>query len=229
MNQQKPEKIDVFELIHVLIHHAKIILLIAILFGVGGAVYGKFFIRPMYRASAMMIVNSDDRTHDYVSGEQINTSTKLVDTCAVIINSNVVMDQIKENLGMKQTYNRDVNNVSVASVNKTQIMRISVTASTADTALKVCEEITKVAPDVIVKTVKAGSVEIVATATTDYRNVSETWKRTAAKAFLFGLAFMICLVLIVDRMDNKVKGENDVLHADLPLLGVIPCYDLEEK
>ena len=106
-------------------------------------------------------------------------------------------------------------------------MRITVTATDPQIALDVCEEITNVAPDVIVKTVKAGSVELVSKAETTWKQVSPNVKRYTAAALALGLLLSAAFVVIVSLLDNKIKSDADLKQADLPLLGVIPYYELE--
>lgn len=224
--RQDGNYIDLAELFGALLQRRGLILLITILCGIAGFLYAAFVATPLYSASAMMIVNSGER-NDYVTQDQLNSAATLVETYSVIITSDTVMDDVIRNLGMEDTYSSTVRGISVASVNETQIMKITVTATDPQIALDVCEEITNIAPDVIVKTVKAGSVELVSKADTSWNKVSPNVKRFTAAGLALGLLLSAAFVIIVSILDNKVKSEADLKLADLPLLGVIPYYDLE--
>lgn len=226
-NRKENEYINLAEVFNAIIRHAAIVLLAGLICGIGGFLYSAFVVTPLYNASAMMIVNSGER-NDYVTQDQLNSATTLVETYAVIITSDTVMDDVVANLGMEDSYNSTVKNISVSSVNDTQIMRITVTATNPEVALDVCEEITTVCPDVIVKTVKAGSVELVSKASTTFKQVSPNVKRNTVFGILFGLIMASAAVIVITVLDNKVKGENDLKQAGIPLLGVIPYYELEE-
>ena len=226
--RQDGNYIDLAELFGALMQRKGLILLITILFGIMGFLYSAFLATPLYNASAMMIVNSGER-NDYVTQDQLNSAQTLVETYSVIITSDTVMDDVITNLHMEDTYASTVKGISVEAVNETQIMKITVTATDPQIALDVCEEITNIAPEVIVKTVKAGSVELVSKAATTFRQVSPNVKRTTALAMALGLLLSAAFVAVVAILDNKVKGEADLKQADLPLLGVIPYYELEGK
>lgn len=226
--QRETDYIDLAEVMSALIRHTGLIILAGILCGIAGFVYSAFIATPLYNASAMMIVNSGER-YDYVTQDQLNSATSLVETYSVIITSDTVMDEVIDNLNMEETYNSTVKGISVSAVNETQIMKITVTATDPAIALDVCEEITSVCPDVIVKTVKAGSVELVSKAHTTYKQVSPNIKRNTVLAIAFGLILAAAFVVFITVVDNRIKGENDIKNADIPLLGVIPYYELEGK
>jgi len=226
--RQDGNYIDLAELFGALMQRRGLILLATIVFGILGFLYAAFIATPLYSASAMMIVNSGER-NDYVTQDQLNSAATLVDTYSVIITSDTVLDDVITNLGMEDTFASEVRGISVASVNETQIMRITVTATDPQIALDVCEEITNVSPDVIVKTVKAGSVELVSRASTTWKQVTPNVKRFTAVAAILGLLLSAAFVIILSALDNKVKSEADLKLADFPILGVIPYYELEGK
>lgn len=226
--RQDGSYIDLAELFGALMQRRGLIILVTILFGIIGFLYSAFLATPLYSASAMMIVNSGER-NDYVTQDQLNSAATLVETYSVIITSDTVMDDVIHNLNMEDTFQSDVKSISVAAVNETQIMKITVTATDPQIALDVCEEITNIAPDVIVKTVKAGSVELVSRATTTWKQVSPNVKRNTAVAMALGLLLSAAFVIVVSILDNKIKSETDLKMADLTILGVIPYYDLEAK
>lgn len=220
--------VNLGEVINALIHRSGFIILISVIFGVLGFLYSSFLATPLYRASAMMIVNSGERYADYVSTDQLNSAATLVDTYSIIIKSDTVMNEVIDHLGMEDTYKQTVKNISVASVNDTQVMEISVVATDPKVALDVCTEITNVAPDAIVEMVEAGSVRLVSKAGTSWKPISPNVMKNTVMALFAGFLLAAALIVIRTMMDNKVKGENDITQINLPLLGVIPTYDLED-
>lgn len=230
MNQKCRENdyIDLADIWNAVIRHAGKIVFVTIVSGMFGFIYSFFLATPLYSASAMMIVNAGENS-EYVTQDQLNSAAKLVEIYSVIIKSDTVIDQVKDNLNIKNTYDTTVKDITVTSVNETQVMEIEVTATEPELALRVCEEITKVAPNVIIKTVKAGSVEMVSKASTTREQVSPNIKRMTMFGFLFGFVMSALVVAVITLTDNKVKGEKDVKQAGIALLGVIPSYEMEGK
>ena len=229
-NQEGGYEIDLIELFRAIFRKKFLIIFITILCGVLGFAYSSFLATPLYSASAMMIVNSGDRTGlDYVTQDQIKSSSALVSTYSVIIKSDTVMDQVIEKLGMEDSFDSLIKRVTVTAVDDTQIMRISVVSTDPQVAYAVCDKITKVAPKIIVKTVKAGSVEVIEAAKANEKPVSPSIKRNTAIAALIGMVASVAFVVILSLLDTKIKGEADLKQADIAVLGVIPYYDPEEK
>ena len=88
------EYIDLGEIISALFRRIGLIMLITVLCGAAGFVYARFVATPLYSASAMMIVNSGQRSQDYVSTDQLRSAASLVDTYSIIVRSDTVMDKV---------------------------------------------------------------------------------------------------------------------------------------
>lgn len=226
---QQEEYIDLGELFSALIRRIGIILLAAAVLGAAGFLYSTFLATPLYRASAMMIVNAGERYPEYVSTDQLRSAASLVDTYSIIIKSDTVMNEVIDHLDMEETYDSMVRDVSVRAVNDTQVMQIDVTATDPEVARDVCAEITKVAPDAIVEMVEAGSVSLVSKANASSAPVSPNVMRNTALAAFAGFLLAAALVVIQTLLDNKVKGEADIAAISLPIIGIIPTYAMEDE
>ena len=226
---QQEESIDLGELFSALIRRIGIILLAAAVLGAAGFLYSTFLATPLYRASAMMIVNAGERYPEYVSTDQLRSAASLVDTYSIIIKSDTVMNEVIDHLDMEETYDSMVRDVSVRAVNDTQVMQIDVTATDPEVARDVCAEITKVAPDAIVEMVEAGSVSLVSKANASSAPVSPNVMRNTALAAFAGFLLAAALVVIQTLLDNKVKGEADIAAISLPIIGIIPTYAMEDE
>lgn len=231
MNQEHRdnEYINLSDIFGAVIRRWWVIVIAAMVFGLAGLIYSTFFVTPLYSASAMMIVDSGGRFDDYVTSDQIRTSTSLVETYSVIICSDAVMGDVIQNLDMQDTYSSTVRNIAVTSVNDTQIMKISVTATSPTVALDVCREITKICPAVIVRVMNAGSVEVVSEASSSFAKVSPNITLNTEKATLGGVILAVVILAVLALLDNKVKTANDIQRENIALLGVIPFYELEGK
>ena len=221
--------IDFGEWISALYRRLGGIILVTILCAGAGFCYSEFLVTQQYQASATMIVNSGYRNTDYVTQDQLTTSASLVELYGIIIRSDVVMDTVYKNLQGKDVNGDTVTGISVTSVNNTQVMVISVNATSAGYALAVCEEITNVAPDVIMKYMGAGSISLLSAASASSAPVLPDTLKNTGKAGLFGFVAACGIIILITLLDNKVKKEEDLLRMDLNLLGVLPGFEWEEK
>ena len=218
--------IDLWELAGALLRRWLLIALVTAVCAAGAYAYSAYVITPLYSARAMMIVNSGERSPDYVSSDQLASSAKLLETYSVIIRSDTVTSEVISNLGMEDTYGSTVRGITVSSVNDTQIMRITVTATDPEIALDVCREITNVAPDVIIDAMEAGSVKLISAAKTSWVPVSPNVTRNTMYGAVVGFLLTCGIIVLFTILNNKVKSESDISQMDLALLGVIPTYEL---
>lgn len=218
-------EIDLVEVFSALMRRGSLIVFVMMLCGVLCFSISAFLIKPTYSAEAMMIVNSGESATTYVTSDQLRSSASLVDTYSIIIKSNTVKNQVMENLSMEETYEDEVKWVRVEAVDATQIMKISVGASDPNTALTVCEEITKVCPDLIVRLAEAGSANIVTKAETDGIPVSPNVKGNTILGVILGFLITCGIIVLNTILNNKVTKEADIRQMGLNTLGIIPSYN----
>lgn len=227
--QLKDGYIDLAELFHALISHVRVIVVTMLVCGLLGFGYSVFLETPLYCARSLMIVNAGKNAADYISYDQMASSVQLAKTCSIILTSDTVREEMIEELGMQENFDSVVEDISVASVHGTQIMQIEVTAASPSIALEVCEEITDIAPDAIMDAVEAGSVKLISKPSTTGEQVSPDVRKNTMMAGMIGLCAACGGIVLAALLNNRVQGEASLKQIGLPLLGIIPSFDLEEK
>lgn len=225
MENEEYQTIDLLEVLGILRRHIVAILLCTVVAAGIGFGVSAFLLTPMYQASALMIVNTRQDTTASVTGDQISTAQKLVSTYSIILKSDTVLQKVVENLGLNMTYQELQERVTVESVDSTQVMQVSVQGADPEWARQVVDQITKVAPDIIVEKVEAGSVKVISQATINPDPVSPNVKMNTAVAGLLGLVLCLGVIFLREMLDNKLRTEEDVRkYLDLAVVGVIPVY-----
>lgn len=218
-------EIDFFELILALLKKSGLIIFSTLLCGMLCFGISAFLIRPVYSADAMLLVNSGDRGTNYITSDQIVSSTSLVNTYSIIIKSETVKNVVAKNLGMEATYDDSVKLISVEAVNQTQIMKISVQAYDPAVALAVCREIIEVCPDIIVQMTEAGSANVVTEAMTTGLPISPSIPRNTVIGLMLGMLMSCGIVVLGFVMNNKIVKDNDIRMLGMTTLGIIPSYE----
>ena len=191
-----------------------------------GFMASKFLMTPKYDSSALMIVNTRQDVNANVTSDQINSATKLVSTYSIIIKSDTVLQQVIDNLGLNLTYAQLNKRVTVAAVDDTQVMKITVQSDSPEWARQVCEQIITVAPDVIKEAVEAGSVKVISNPSLATEPVSPNIMKNTMLAAAVGFVLVIGIIVLQVLLDNKINTEEDVTkYLDMTVLGVIPQYD----
>lgn len=232
--------IDLQEIFNLLLKKIVWIILVAVICGIAGFVVNWFVLKPIYQADAMLIVNTREEQNVLITNDQINSARQLVNTYEVILKSDTVLEQVRNALISRELISSNAlstnalkNCITVSPVNSTQVMRVSARNENPDLAVAMVDELLTVAPSIIIRTVKAGSVEVVSYPKLQPKPVSPKKTRNLMLCIFGGAAVSAAFFIIQDLLDNTVKTDEDIRKKlNLPVLGVIPKIresDLETK
>lgn len=226
MDNEENEVIDLTEILSAVRQHLLELIFVTLAAALVGFTASKFLMNPKYDSSALMIVNTRQDVNANVTSDQINSAIKLVSTYSIIIKSDTVLQQVIDNLGLNLTYAQLNKRVTVAAVDDTQVMKITVQSDSPEWARQVCEQIITVAPDVIKEAVEAGSVKVISNASLATEPVSPNIMKNTMLAAAVGFVLVIGIIVLQVLLDNKINTEEDVTkYLDMTVLGVIPQYD----
>lgn len=226
MDNEENEVIDLTEILSAVRKHLLELIFVTLAAALVGFMASKFLMTPKYDSSALMIVNTRQDVNANVTSDQINSATKLVSTYSIIIKSDTVLQQVIDNLGLNLTYAQLNKRVTVAAVDDTQVMKITVQSDSPEWARQVCEQIITVAPDVIKEAVEAGSVKVISNPSLATEPVSPNIMKNTMLAAAVGFVLVIGIIVLQVLLDNKINTEEDVTkYLDMTVLGVIPQYD----
>lgn len=226
MDNEENEVIDLTEILSAVRQHLLELIFVTLAAALVGFMASKFLMTPKYDSSALMIVNTRQDVNANVTSDQINSATKLVSTYSIIIKSDTVLQQVIDNLGLNLTYAQLNKRVTVAAVDDTQVMKITVQSDSPEWARQVCEQIITVAPDVIKEAVEAGSVKVISNPSLATEPVSPNIMKNTMLAAAVGFVLVIGIIVLQVLLDNKINTEADVTkYLDMTVLGVIPQYN----
>lgn len=226
MDNEENEVIDLTEILSAVRQHLLELIFVTLAAALVGFMASKFLMTPKYDSSALMIVNTRQDVNANVTSDQINSATKLVSTYSIIIKSDTVLQQVIDNLGLNLTYAKLNKRVTVAAVDDTQVMKITVQSDSPEWARQVCEQIITVAPNVIKEAVEAGSVKVISNPSLATEPVSPNIMKNTMLAAAVGFVLVIGIIVLQVLLDNKINTEEDVTkYLDMTVLGVIPQYD----
>ena len=117
--------------------------------------------------------------------------------------------------------------LTASAVNGTEIFEVKVTTKDADEAAVIANTIAAVAPEEIIRVVKAGSVELIDEAVPATSPSSPNVLLNTIIGLMLGGVLSVLGVLVAEMLDNRIKTEDDLKKGyDFPILGTIP--DLED-
>lgn len=225
--EQKEKSISLQEMLVLLKKYLLVIIAAGLIGGMLTYCVCSLFVAPVYEASAKMIVNARQEQTGTVTNDQILSAQKLVDTYAIIIRSQTVLDPVVEKLELPMDSEQLAKMVTVSSVNETQVMEIAVQSTDPDIALNIVAEIVSTCPEIIIEAVDAGSVKTVEPAHLRKNPVAPNTNLYTLLAAFLCMFVVMAFVIIRFVVDNTYKSEIDLRDdLGLPVLGVIPDYNI---
>lgn len=210
MNEQE-QTIDLRILFKVLTDHIIPIIISAAAAGIIGFVLATFVIDKQYTAEALLYVgNSTNKNEEAININDISAAQKLVNTCQILFTSEYILDELSLELGGVYSSQELADMITVAPVNSTEVMKISVVTTGKQEAVTIASELVELSQSEFNRVIKNGSIEVVSAATLPE---SHTYPRvsvfTAIGLFL-GLFGSYVIFLIYEMLDNKVKEDDDL-------------------
>lgn len=224
---EETNEISLQEIFMILWSKVLVIVLCTIVGGVAAFGMSAFVIDPTYTSRISMYVNNNANADSTVANiNDINASQKLVSTYIEILKSDNVLQKVAEVTGLPYTPTEMRKMMSASSVNGTEIFEVKVTTKDPDEAAFIANTIAELAPEEIIRVVKAGSVELIDQAIPAKSPSSPNVILNTIIGLMLGGVLSVLGVLVAAMLDNRVKDEDDLKkHYDIPVLGAIP--DLE--
>ncbi|MEG2000546.1 MAG: Wzz/FepE/Etk N-terminal domain-containing protein [Evtepia sp.] len=224
-------EIDLKQMFLIVWHKLWLVVLSTLVMGLGAFLISRFALTPMYTATASMYVYSEgSRSGGDITGSELDTSQKLVQTYIVILTSNSVLNQVSAQLDNAYTPAEIRKMLSASAINNTETFQISVTNANPAMAQEIANTLASVAPSEIIRVVKAGAVEVIDYATLPIVPTSPRIATNTAIGALLGLVISVLILIVMAMLDTAVRCEEDLTaHFDIPILGVIPSLTSKSK
>lgn len=200
-----------------------VIIIVALIFAVIGWGVSAFLITPQYEASINMIVNTRDGTSGNITNDNISSAQNLVDTYAVIIKSNTVINKVIAELELDIGYEDLFEMLSVEDISHTQIMKISAKCDNPDMCQAIVKAIAEIAPPIVVDAVEAGSCKVVSDIYSSDTPISPNSVKNAIISCLASVVMYLAVLVLKVLMVDFIVDDADVQRKlGIPVLAVIP-------
>ena len=217
----------VLELLQALKEKVLLILAATILAGAAGWVFSSMVLPRKFEASVNMIVNTRTDIVGVVTSDSISSAQDLVDTYAIIIKSNKVLDKVIDQIGLDMSYEELSEQISVDPIRNTQVMKIAARCPDSNQAVLIVQTIAEIAPSIVADAVEAGSCKVVSDVYSSTRPVSPNTPKntlmTAALVFLLTCAAVVLRELYNDYIVDDTDMERKL---GLSAIGVIPDVEV---
>lgn len=216
------EEIDLLELFRAILKHIKLIVVLCILFGLGGFFVTKLLITPTYTASTSIYLTpqiSESGSLDYNSQM---ANSKLVTNVVNLLTQNNIMSEVAKDVGLESAKNvKDALTVS----NETNTEIITITASTTDPKLSkdIANSTVSTFINRMQKNLNVRNIEVVDKAKLSYipsgPNVKKNTLLATMVGFVLGCGYAVLKFLLDNRLRTKEEAEK---YLGVPVFCEIP-------
>lgn len=209
-----------------LIFKKSLVFIIVITLACGAAAYAitTVFIQPMYTASASLYVYSDtESTGDSITSAELTASQELVNTYLVVLKSDAVLDEVIKTLDLGFTASDIRDMLTASSIDGTEAFSVEITYNDPVMAQLMVNTIIEIAPEQIIRVVKAGGVEVIDSAKLPATPSSPNIKLNTLIGALIGFFLTFGIIILIVKFDTKVRDEDDLIRTfTIPVLGNVP-------
>lgn len=224
------EELDLKELFNIFWSKKIQILLIILIFAVVGVIYTIGFVTPMYSSSTSLVLTSADSSSadatNSITTTDVTLNSKLVSTYSEIVKSKKVLRQVISNLQIDVEEESLRRNVTVSSVEDTELIEITVTNENATYAAKIANEIAKVFSEEVTKIYKINNIHILDEAEVSGSPSNINHMKDVIIFTFIGIVVAVAYVLLNNMLDTTIKSPEEVeKNFGIPVLVSIPLIE----
>ena len=216
------EEIDLLELFRAVLKYIKLIIVLCIVFGLGGFLGTKFLITPTYTASTSIYLTpqiSESGSLDYNSQM---ANSKLVTNVVNLMTQNNVMSEVAKDVGME---NAASVKKCISVTNETNTEIVKVTATTTDP--KLSKDIANGTVNTFIKTMQKNlnvrNIEIVDKAKLSYVPSGPSIKKNTMMATLVGGVIGVGYAVLKFLLDNRLRTKEEAeKYLGIPVFAEFP-------
>ena len=210
-------EIDLRQIFLALLHRAWLIILVGVLVAALALSYALFFVTPTYSASIQLYVNNNYESPGF-SSSQLTAAQSLADTYMVILESRTVLQKVAEQTDLGYTYGQLKNMVSAASVNETEIFKVTVVSTNYKHATQIANSVAQILPEQISAVVYGSTVSVVDYAVENPDPIGPDYANYMVVGALVGILFT------AEMQNTSIYSEEYLaqVYSEVPLLAVIP-------
>ena len=220
------QEIDILSLFKHLLGRLWIILLAGIIFGSAAYGYATFFIKPTYESAFTAYVNNskNNSTHDDgLTDADLVASQRLVKTYSEIIVSRTILDAAADLIDLEMDYSTMKKMILTSQVEGTEIIRVSVVATSPELAYNLDRAIAKTAPTYVERIVEGSAMRIIDESHFSQRRYGPNRARIAIIGATIGVLIFVISFIISFFVDDTVQDEKEIEERfDYPVMGIIP-------
>ena len=219
-------EIDLRELLLELLAYWQLILISIILAGGIAFAVSKFMMVPKYQSTSELYVLT--KSTSITSLADIQTGTSLTNDYIVVVKGRPVLEQVIQNLGLREDYKSLRGRVELNNPSNSRILEITVTDENPELAKTIADQIAKVSSAFIAEKMDQDPPTIIQNGYADGSPVSPNILKNTVLGGMLGAILSIALVVISYLFNDTITGPEDIeKKLGMNVLGSLPMEEIE--
>ncbi|WP_216829052.1 YveK family protein [Alkalihalobacterium elongatum] len=200
------KEINLRELYNILKKRFWIVIIITFIAGVAGYLQNSSNTTLLYQTSSRIIVGANA---DYMN------------TLRVIMRDTIIMEKVVEELNLKKSPESLAGQITVESIDNSQVVRITVVDSDPVLAADIANTTATIFKNEIGNIVNFKDVSYLSEAKINPYPINTPSNRTFHIAIIMGLVFGTGFIFLLNSLDDKVRSDREVEELGLTVLGSV--------
>lgn len=226
------EEIDIKDFLGYLKKFLIPMIVVAVL-ATGASIFYNLTIKtPMYKTSTTVVLaqSTSETAAASVTLNDISINQKLVATYTEIVKSKLVLEQVINDLKLDTTAEKLAKHVTVAAIEDTEILKITVEDDNRIAAAQIANKIADVFTKEIVNIYQLNNVSVIDVAQVTDKQSNNTTVRDAIIAALISIFGISAIAFIIYYFDDTIKYNEDLeKKINLPIAGKVIKADFTKK
>lgn len=183
---------------------------------------------PLYESNTTIVLASESKDSATYTQNDLQLNQKLVSTYSQIIKSRKVMQKVIDTEGLDYTVNELSENVTVTSVQDTELIKISVSDRNSVTAMKIANDIVPVFSEEVKRIYKIDNVSVVDEAVEASKPYNINYVKENLIYILVGFVLASAIIFVIYYFDTTIKSSEIVEDKlGLTVIGIVPKEEKE--
>ncbi|MDP4083164.1 MAG: Wzz/FepE/Etk N-terminal domain-containing protein [Bacillota bacterium] len=206
-DKRKAKEINLKELFRVIKKRFWILFVFTILFTAAGILYAQSSTTKYYQTSSRVIIGANEESRK---------------TLQVIVTDSTILDKVVNKLHLTQSAEELAGEITVASIDSSQVVSISVVDSNPKRAADIANTTAEVFKDQVPKIVGNDYIRILSDAKINLMPINKNPNNKIIVFLVAGIIVGIGFVFLLDSLDDSIQSESEIeLLLNIPVLGKV--------
>lgn len=225
---ENEQELDLKELWFIFKNNMKFIVIIVLLAMIVTSVVTFFVLDKEYQSYTTLMLGKPkeyEQERADITYNDVMLNQKLVSTYGEIVKSKTITNQVIDNLHLDMSSVQLSQMVTVATLNDTEIIKITVQSQDPVLAATIANEMANVFMDYVSELMKIDNVNIIDVAEANNAPVAPRSMMNIAISFVLGLMLGVFIVFVREYLNTKISTSKQVeAIVNYPVLAIIPEF-----